>query len=77
MKIIKKRDGPGNPGVGICDKCGRHVTLHDAFVNTCTCGAEYNWVGQHLAPRSQWGYETGEQLSDIIGPHRDDPLGIE
>ena len=41
-----------------CD-CGARVPLWD-FTNTCDCGADYNFAGQRLAPRSQWGEETGE-----------------
>jgi hypothetical protein len=41
-----------------CD-CGRKVECHH-FTNTCECGADYNWNGELLAPRSQWGAETGE-----------------
>jgi len=77
MKIVKSRDGPGSPAVGICDCCGGRVTLYGSFDCRCkNCGAEYNLFGQRLAPRSQWGYETGETLSDIVGPRREDPLGI-
>lgn len=37
------------------------------FTNTCPeCGADYNSCGQHLAPRSQWGAETGETEADIL-----------
>ncbi len=32
------------------------------------CGTEQNASGQSLAPRSQWGEETGESLSDIYNP---------
>jgi hypothetical protein len=54
------------PAVGICD-CGEEVDL-DGFTNTCeNCGADYNSSGQKLAPREQWGEETGEHLSDILG----------
>lgn len=28
------------------------------------CGADYNSAGQRLAPRSQWGEETGETAAD-------------
>lgn len=49
--------------IGICDDCGKPVEL-DAFTNTCECGADYNWSGQRLAPRSQWGEETGEHWTD-------------
>jgi len=52
------------PAIGKCD-CGRAVYL-DGFTNTCDCGRDYNWAGQLLAPRSQWGEETGESLSDIL-----------
>lgn len=46
--------------------CGEVVVL-EHFTNTCDkCGADYNSSGQHLAPRSQWGEETGESLSDIL-----------
>lgn len=54
-----------DPAVGRCDKCGREVVL-SGFTNTCLCGADYNMSGQSLAPRAQWGEETGESLSDIL-----------
>lgn len=53
------------PAVIQCDGCKRHVTLH-GFTNTCDCGADYNSSGQRLAPREQWGEETGEPLADIL-----------
>jgi hypothetical protein len=43
--------------------CGQEVYLH-GFTNTCECGADYNMGGQRLAPRDQWGEETGEHYSD-------------
>ena len=50
--------------VGRC-YCGAEVEL-DSFTNTCeACGREYNSAGQELAPRSQWGEETGEYPADI------------
>jgi hypothetical protein len=52
------------PAVGRCH-CGREVVL-DGFTNTCRCGSDYNFAGQALAPRSQWGEETGESLADIL-----------
>lgn len=53
------------PAVLRCD-CGEHVSL-DGFTCTCErCGADYNSSGQRLAPRSQWGEETGESLGDIL-----------
>ena len=51
-----------SPAIGKCG-CGRHVTLAN-FTNTCECGADYNSSGQALAPRSQWGEETGEHWTD-------------
>lgn len=53
------------PTVGICEECGLDVEF-DNFTNICECGADYNMSGQLLAPREQWGEETGEQLSDIL-----------
>jgi hypothetical protein len=52
------------PAIGRCD-CGCNVTL-DGFTNTCDCGADYNSAGQRLAPREQWGEETGETADDIL-----------
>ena len=52
------------PAVEKCD-CGRRVVL-GRFTNTCDCGADYNSAGQRLAPRSQWGEETGETAADIL-----------
>jgi len=45
--------------------CGAEVVC-EGFTNTCDCGADYNFAGQLLASRSQWGEETGESLSDIL-----------
>lgn len=53
------------PKLGLC-KCGTEVTL-SGFTNTChVCNTDYNMSGQELAPREQWGEETGESLSDIL-----------
>jgi len=70
MKIItpRKRDpetGHVEYAVGECVCCRAHVTL-SGFTNTCRCGADYNGAGQHLAPREQWGEETGEHIADIL-----------
>ena len=54
------------PAVGECEVCGSEVVL-GGFTNTCDCGADYNGSGQLLAPREQWGEETGESLGDILG----------
>lgn len=54
-----------DPAIGRC-YCGAEVWL-GGFTNTCdSCGADYNWNGTRLAPRSQWGEETGETVSDIL-----------
>ena len=53
------------PAVGKCNDCGCEVELAQ-FTNTCDCGADYNMSGQQLAPREQWGYETGEHWTDCI-----------
>jgi hypothetical protein len=45
--------------------CSEEVICSD-FTNTCKCGADYNFAGQGLAPRSQWGEETGESWQEII-----------
>jgi len=52
-----------------CDRCRSVVQLDDAWLNTCdNCGADYDGKGSLLAPREQWGEETGESLADILGP---------
>lgn len=45
--------------------CGRTLPCPE-FTNTCACGRDYNFAGQALAPRSQWGEETGETVDDIL-----------
>jgi len=52
------------PPAGQCD-CGAEVEL-DSFTNTCdNCGADYNSSGTRLAPREQWGEETGERWFEV------------
>lgn len=59
---IKRRvHGYFESAVGLCD-CGAKVELDSSWANECGCGREYNGSGQLLAPRSQWGEETGEQF---------------
>jgi len=50
--------------------CGRDVALYGA-TNMCRCGADYNWTGQRLVPRSLWGEETGEHWADTMLPPED------
>lgn len=53
------------PAAGRCS-CGAEVELY-GFTNTCdVCGADYNSAGQLLAPRCQWGEETGETAADVL-----------
>lgn len=53
--------------------CGAEVELYDPFLSTCDkCGRDYNGGGQLLAPRSQWGEETGESLADIFNGRWED-----
>jgi len=46
--------------------CG-HIIQLGSFTNTCErCSRDYNFNGASLAPRSQWGEETGETAGDIL-----------
>ena len=67
MKITQERNHEtGEQAMGPCDVCGHEVVL-SGFTCTCDyCGADYNSSGQRLAPREQWGEETGESLADIL-----------
>lgn len=63
------------PAVIRC-QCGAEVELSMVMTNTCDkCHRDYNSSGQLLAPRSQWGWDTGESLSDILNAdwHINDP----
>lgn len=52
------------PSIGKCE-CGAEVML-DRWTNPCQCGIDYNAAGQALAPREQWGEETGESFHDCL-----------
>ena len=44
--------------------CGSWLRC-DRFTVTCdACGSDFNQSGHRLAPRSQWGEETGEHWSE-------------
>lgn len=81
IEIITQRNAEyfGSPAVGRCH-CGGDVEL-DGFTCTCDdCGRDYSRSGQELAPRSQWGEETGESLADILGVdgfHLEDPNALD
>jgi len=63
--IQKREDTYQEPAIGEC-ACGEKIVL-GSFTNTCErCGRDYNWSGQELAPRCQWGEETGETATDIL-----------
>jgi hypothetical protein len=47
--------------------CGGEVALEMVMTNTCEkCKRDYNSSGQLLAPRSQWGWDTGETADEIL-----------
>lgn len=49
--------------VVIC-ACGAKI-ICTGFTNTCDrCDSDYNFAGALLAPREQWGEETGEHCSE-------------
>ena len=72
MPIIRKYDWQTRiPALFECPGCGHQFELL-AFTNTCSgCGKDFNQGGQGLAPRDQWGEDTGESLDEIleIGHH--------
>jgi len=46
--------------------CGEIVYMDNVMTNTCgKCARDYSIGGSLLAPREQWGEETGESYSDI------------
>lgn len=49
------------PAVMKCD-CGKRLELDSGWSNACECGREFNGSGQLLAPREDWGEETGERF---------------
>lgn len=53
--------------------CGS--TVHcDGFTSTCgECGRDYGGNGDILAPRSQWGAETGESWRDVLEVDEHEP----
>ena len=78
MATLRLMEDPKDPGRVLrildCD-CGTRFEIYDWWSTPCPgCGVEYNGAGQKLAPRSQWGEETGETLADIEGPDRPDYL---
>jgi len=72
-ETVPSKNWNGTPDGGTFQKpvtevkcCGRWLRC-DRFTNTCdTCNADYNMSGQRLAPREQWGEETGEHWTECI-----------
>ena len=62
MRPYEKHATRTIPGYVVVKCACRREVQCDAFTNTCDCGREYNWSGQELAPREQWGEETGERF---------------
>ena len=69
-RLVEHTNRYVEPAVGECNHCGEEVHL-TGFTNTCECGTDYNMSGQELAPREQWGEETGESLADILSADTD------
>lgn len=68
--ILERTRSFNEPGSIKC-VCGEEVWLGNIMTNTCEkCGRDYNIGGQLLAPRYQWGEETGETLSEILASDR-------
>jgi hypothetical protein len=65
-RVLVEDRGPTRPPRRLVEIrcCGVWLEC-DQFTNTCErCGADYNWGGQRLAPREQWGEETGEHWTE-------------
>ena len=66
LGIVENKESYRSPAIGICDKCNSKVELINN-TNTCDkCETDYNMFGQQLAPRNQWGYETGEHWTECL-----------
>lgn len=57
--ICKNNFSYTEPAIGICDKCGKEVSLIDSYCGAteCECGEWYNMCGQHLNPPEMWQEE--------------------
>lgn len=64
-RTLRHRPSPNGPVVSPVIRCCGSDVACDDFTNTCShCGADYNFNGDRLAPRSEWGEETGEHWSE-------------
>jgi hypothetical protein len=75
--VITREGSPGGFSY-TCDKDGTldnvadRAVLAEKLTNTChDCHTDYNMSGQELAPREQWGEETGESIADILAADSD------
>lgn len=69
-------DQPGKVIRILSCQCGANFELVDWFEEQCPgCGRSYNGAGQELAPKSQWGEETGESLADIYSSNDPEEVG--
>lgn len=66
--VLRKKPQPGGPFTNPVIRCGCGSTqpiICDAFTNSCDdCSADYDSNATRLAPREQWGEETGEHWSE-------------
>ncbi len=66
VKIFHDQWTYNHPRVIRCT-CGEEVVLYNHFTNTCDkCDRDFDGYGHGLAPRPQWGEETGEHYTDIV-----------
>jgi len=65
MIEITKRNDNGRPEEYRCH-CGATIYSNGPGrdIDCPKCGDNFNSAGQQLAPRSQWGEETGETAAD-------------
>lgn len=64
LQLIQDEWEEWTPGYVLVQcNCGKLIECR-GFTTTCVCGCDYNGYGQQLAPRSQWGWETGEHWTD-------------
>lgn len=68
-RVETERHTYTQPRIGRCE-CGEEIYL-DRYTNSCDCGIDYDSAGYALAPREQWGEETGESVSDILSADKD------
>lgn len=54
--IRKWENSYTDPAVGICEKCGKEVSLSDDYCSAteCECGEWYTMNGQNIYPPEMW-----------------------